>query len=126
MVETFFTEGLAMEDFLEDFVDYWNAPGTWRSLPEQRKEMWRGLHPKILSEVRLLCYDRTHPSFYESIGHPTFITLSPETPPHQFEACTILISAMKNVEVEEVPGGHMGVVTMPELIMPKLANWLNK
>ena len=126
VVETFFTEGLAMEDFLEDFVDYWNVPGTWKSMPEHRKDMWRGLHRKILSEVRLLCYDRTPPSFYQSIGHPTLITLSPETPPHQFEACTILTASMTNVEVEEVPGGHMGVVTMPEVIMPILAKWLSK
>ena len=57
VVETFFTEGLKPEDFLRDFVDYWNVPGTWDSMMEGRKVMWRELQPKILSEVRMLCYD---------------------------------------------------------------------
>ena len=87
VVETFFTEDLEPEDFLRDFVDYWNAPGTWDSMPDHRKEMWRVLQPKILSEVRLLCYDRTPPKYYEEITHPILITLSNETPPHQVEAC---------------------------------------
>ena len=59
VVETFFTEDLEPEEFLRDFVDYWNAPGAWDSMPDHRKDAWRELQPKILSEVRLLCYDRT-------------------------------------------------------------------
>lgn len=82
------------------------------------------LQPKILSEVRLLCYDRTPPSYYEDIEHPILITLSKDTPPHQFEACTIAASALGDVRVVEVPGGHMGVVTRSGDVMPHLASWL--
>ncbi len=124
VVETFFTEGLSPEDFLQDFVDYWNVPGAWSSMPEHRKVMWRSLQPKILSEVRLLCYDKTAPEYYESIGHPILITLSGETPPHQFEACTILSRSLRDVRVERVPGGHMGVITESGAVMPLLAGWL--
>ena len=80
VVETFFTEGLKPEDFLRDFVDYWNVPGTWDSMMEGRKVMWRELQPKILSEVRMLCYDKTPPSYYADIHAPVLITLSDETP----------------------------------------------
>ena len=124
VVETFFTEGLEPEEFLEDFVDYWNIDGTWDSMPELRKQMWRDLQPKILSEVRLLCYDKTPPTYYASIHHPILITLSRETPPHQFEACTILTSVLENVRVVDVPGGHMGVITKSGQVMPHLANWV--
>ena len=124
VVETFFTEGLQPEEFLQDFVDYWNDIGTWELLPEHRKQMWRNLQPKILSEVRLLCYDKTPPSYYSSIRHPILITLSKETPPHQFEACTILSSILENVRVVDVPGGHMGVITRSQVVMPHLANWI--
>ena len=124
VVETFFTEGLQPEEFLQDFVDYWNDIGTWKLMPEHRKQMWRNLQPKILSEVRLLCYDKTPPSYYSSIRHPILITLSKETPPHQFEACTILSSILENVRVVDVPGGHMGVITRSQVVMPHLANWI--
>ncbi len=125
VVETFFTEDLEPEEFLRDFVDYWNVPGTWDAMPDYRKEMWMGLQPKILSEVRMLCYDKTPPSYYEGIGHPILITLSGETPPHQFEACTIASSALPDSRIVEVPGGHMGVVTSPEDVVPHLASWLD-
>jgi len=124
VVETFFTEGLEPEDFLRDFVDYWNFQGCWDSLPGIRKDMWMELQPKILSEVRLLCYDATPPSYYHGIEHQILITLSNESPPHQFEACKIAASSLVNARIVIVPGGHMGVVTSPEDVMPHLASWL--
>ena len=124
VVETFFTEGLKPEDFLRDFVDYWNVPGTWDSMMEGRKVMCTELQPKILSEVRMLCYDKTPPSYYADIHAPVLITLSDETPPHQFEACTLLSRALPDVRVRYVPGGHMGVITRSSEVMPHLADWL--
>ena len=124
VVETFFTEGLEPEEFLRDFVDYWNVEGTWDAMSETRKAMWMVLQPKILSEVRLLCYDKTPPPYYRGIDHPILITLSEETPPHQYEACNILASELSDVRVVGVPGGHMGVVTRSEEVMPPLAEWL--
>ena len=125
VVETFFTEGLDPEDFLRDFVDYWNVPGAWDSMLDIRKDMWRELQPKILSEVRMLCYDKTPPSFYAVIKNPILITLSNETPPHQFEACSLLSRVLPDARVEYVPGGHMGVITKSSEVMPHLAEWLN-
>ena len=124
VVETFFTEDLEPEEFLRDFVEYWNEVGSWDSMPNDRKEMWRELQSKILSEVRLLCYDKTPPSYYSEICQPVLITLSESTPAHQFEACRILNSALPNSRIELVPGGHMGVVTKSEVVMPILSDWL--
>ena len=91
---------------------------------EGRKVMWRELQPKILSEVRMLCYDKTPPSYYADIHAPVLITLSDETPPHQFEACSLLSRALPDVRVKYVPGGHMGVITRSPEVMPHLADWL--
>lgn len=125
VTETFFTENLDPEDFLRDFVDYWNKIGTWNSMPEERQNMWLKLHPKILSEARMLCYDKTPASFYESIEHPILITLSKETPPHQYEVCKIVASYLNNVNLINVPGGHMGVITESEKVIPHLLNWVS-
>lgn len=124
VVETFFTENLEPEEFLRDFVDYWNFHGSWDAMPDHRRQVWMGLQPKILSEVRLLCYDRTPPSYYEGIEHPILITLSDDSPRHQFEACKIAASALGDARVVSVPGGHMGVVTRSGEVMPNLAGWL--
>ena len=66
---------------------------------------------KILSEARMLCYDKTPVSFYESIQHQFLLLWSKETPPHQYEVCKIVSSYLKNVKLINVPGGHMGVIT---------------
>ncbi len=124
VVETFFTEDLEPEEFLRDFVDYWNAPGAWDSMPDHRKDAWRELQPKILSEVRLLCYDRTPPEYYGDISHPILITMSADTPPHQFEACSIASAALPDSRIVKVPGGHMGVVTRSKDVAPHLTSWL--
>ena len=124
VVETFFTEGLSIEDFLEDFVDYWNEPGTWENMSESRKDNWRVLQPKILAEVRLLCYDKTPPEYWKKVNSPVFITVSRETPPHQFEVCQILCSLIPNVSLKYVPGGHMGILTRSKIVLPLLTKWL--
>ena len=124
VVETFFTENLEPEEFLRDFVDYWNVEGSWDGMPQIRKDMWFELEEKILSEVRLLCYDRTPPSYYESIEHPILITLSEESPPHQIEACKIADASLVDSRIVEVPGGHMGVITRSGDVMPHLSGWI--
>jgi pimeloyl-ACP methyl ester carboxylesterase len=124
VVETFFTENLKPEDFLRDFVDYWNFEGSWDGMPQKRKDMWFELGEKILSEVRLLCYDRTPPSYYNSIAHPILITLSKESPPHQIEACRIVAESLEDARIVEVPGGHMGVITRSGDVMPHLSGWV--
>ena len=93
-------------------------------MPQIRKDMWFELGEKILSEVRLLCYDRTPPSYYESIGHPILITLSEESPPHQIEACKIAAASLGDSRIVEVPGGHMGVITRSGDVMPHLSGWI--
>ena len=87
--------------------------------------MWMNLQPKILSEARMLCYDKTPTSFYESIQHPVLITLSKETPSHQYEVCKIVASYLKNVKLVNVPGGHLGVITKSEEVVPHLLDWLS-
>ena len=125
VVETFFTEGLAPEDFLEDFVDYWNKPGHWNSMDEKRKNHWRQIQPKILAEVRHLCFDPTPPEFYRKITNPVLMTLSNETPPHHYEVCSILSRNIPNISIVNVPGGHMGIITHSKSVLPILSNWLN-
>ena len=75
VVETFFTEGLPPEEFLQDFVDYWNEPGHWKSMNRERKNHWRSIQSKILAEVRHLCYDDTPPEFYRGISQPVLMSL---------------------------------------------------
>jgi len=123
--DVFFGEETETETFLRHFVDYWNTPGFWDAMPEHRKEGWRGLYPKVSAEARLLCKETTPLDFYRQIPHPTRITLSPETPPHHFAVVTQLVEAMPKAEVVIVPGGHMGVLTHPQEVLPHLASWLD-
>ena len=124
VVETFFKEELTPEEFLEDFIDYWNESGTWYKMSEKRKINWRKLQPKILAEARFLCYDKTPSSYWNKVKHPVFLTVGSNTPAHQFEVCRIINSSIPNIKLVEVLGGHMGILTNNQEILPLLTEWL--
>ena len=124
VVETFFTEGLPPEEFLQDFVDYWNEPGHWKSMNRERKNHWRSIQSKILAEVRHLCYDDTPPEFYRGISQPVLMSLSKDTPKHHYEVCSILSKNIPNINVIHVPGGHMGIITHPESVLFPFSEWI--
>ena len=106
--------------FPERFVDYWNVPGAWAALPEERKAAWRVLAPKIQAEVDTLCYDKTRPEVYREVTHPVTMTVGRDTPAHQAEVCRILVEMLPNVRRVDVPGGHMGVITHAAEVLPHL------
>ena len=95
-------------------------------MPEHRKAGWRAIYPKVRAEARLLCQETTPLAFYRDIQHPVRLTLSAETPPHEWAVCDQLARAMPNAEACAVPGGHMAVLTHPNEVLPLLIDWVTR
>ena len=120
IVSHFFSHDMSPEHFLQRFIDYWNAPGVWAGMPEHRKEGWRYLAPKVMAEVRMLCFDTTPSTVYSELPHPVTMTVGADTPPHEAEVCRILNEAIPKCSKIDVPGGHLGVVTHATSVLPHL------
>ena len=120
-----FLQNLSSEDWLEVFVDFWNQPGVWASLPEERKQVWRMLYPKIYSEVEGLCSDTTPLSYWQAVQSPVLITVGEQAPPHEQEVCRLLGNTIIDCTVKTVVGGHLAPVTHPHVVLPIFTEYLS-
>jgi pimeloyl-ACP methyl ester carboxylesterase len=100
------------EDWLEAFIDYWNSPGAWKTLPPPMRASFLKVGRKVYGEVRSLMNDRTPASANATLGAPALL-LTGETSPTAVRRITVqLASALPNAHVEVVAGaGHMGPIT---------------
>lgn len=99
------------EDWLTGFVDFWNVPGAWQSLPEPRKDDWRRDGAHIATEVHNLLDDATTAAEWAKIEVPVLFTMGEQTNPLARHACELVAEAIDGSRWQDVPGGHMAPVT---------------
>ena len=73
----------------------------------------------------MLCFDTTPSSCYRALPHPVTMTVGAETPPHEAEVCRILNEVIPKCIKIDVPGGHLGVVTHAQSVLPHLIDALD-
>ena len=124
LCDRFFQETSPQADkWLNVFIDYWNREGTWIALPERTKEIWRKQFDKVYAEVKHLCLDRTPLAYWETIEHPTWITLSKHAPAHEKEVCHLLSTTIPNAKLIHHKGGHLAPLTHFSEVAPIVEKW---
>jgi pimeloyl-ACP methyl ester carboxylesterase len=108
----FFDEGRGGTDpWFERFIGFWNGPGAWGALPEDRREAFLRVGHKVFDEVRALCEDRTSHEAYRAIAVPTIVTCGQSTPDLEKRVCEIVAGEIPGAELRRIPGGHMAPLT---------------
>ena len=108
------------DTWLERFVDYWNQPGMWASMPEKAKAMARMVGWKMFQEVRIVSQEP------EAFGHyrlkvPTTLVYGEHTTPPAREMVRRLSEVNPDAEVVRLQGlGHMGLVGAPAAVSATL------
>ena len=108
------------DTWLERFVDYWNQPGMWASMPEKAKAMARMVGWKMFQEVRIVSQEP------EAFGHyrlnvPMTLVKGEHTQPPAREMVRRLAAVNPHAQVEVLQGlGHMGLVGSPASVLPTL------
>ena len=121
IVERFFPDDpIPSEQWLNAFVDYWNVPGTWESLSENRRDAWRGRFDKVFAEVHHLCIEEHDLAYWAEVTTPTLITVSEGVTPHEGAVCRLLAEHLPNATLRQTPGGHLSPVTHPGEVFPML------
>ena len=125
LCQLFFDESTSRtsDDWLRTFIDYWNVEGTWSAFPEKTKTIWRRQFPKVYAEVSLLCLDRTPLAYWHTIDHPTYITVSDNSPPQEREVCRLLASCLPQAQLIEHAGGHLAPLTHLSEMAPIVKAW---
>jgi pimeloyl-ACP methyl ester carboxylesterase len=104
--------GGADEEWLQEFVDWWNGAGAWQRLPEETRAAFRSAGWKLFQEVLSLVDDTTDQTGYARITVPTLVmggTLSRLTERRVVEK---LGAALPQGSTRFFDGaGHMGPVS---------------
>lgn len=110
--------------WLERFVDYWNFPGMWASMPDKAKLMARAVGWKMYHEVRMVSQE-PEPFAHYRLSVPTTLVYGERTQPPAAEMVRRLAAINPHAEVTELKGqGHMAVVGAPDAVLPTLqAHW---
>jgi pimeloyl-ACP methyl ester carboxylesterase len=110
--------------WLENFVDYWNHPGMWASMPDKAKDMARLVGWKMFQEVRMVFEE---PQAFEAyrLSVPLTLVKGARTQPPAREMVRRLAAVNPHAQVEVLDElGHMGLVGAPDAVRPSLrSHW---
>lgn len=106
--------------WLEHFVDYWNQPGMWASMPDKAKDMARLVGWKMFQEVRMVSQE-PQPFGHYRLSVPMTLVKGERTQPPAREMVRQLAAVNPQAQVEVLQGlGHMGLVGSPTSVLPTL------
>lgn len=106
--------------WLENFVDYWNHPGMWASMPDKAKDMARLVGWKMFQEVRMV-FEEPQPFEAYRFKVPFTLVKGEHTQPPAREMVRRLAAVNPQAQVDVLKGlGHMGLVGNPAGVLPSL------
>lgn len=105
------------EEWLGQFVDWWNGPGAWERLNEETRAAFRSVGRKLFQEVMTLGADRTDAETYGTITVPALFLGGEASPPVERRVVEKLAAALPHATARFFPGvGHMGPISHAPLI----------
>ncbi len=108
------------EGWIERFIDYWNHPGMWASMPEKARAMTRPVGWKMFREV---CSVSTEPQSFAhyQLDLPVTLVHGERTTPPAQAMVSRLAEVNPQAVVDTLPGlGHMGLLGDPASVRASL------
>lgn len=118
-------EGQDRSAAAERFIDYWMGAGSWRGMPESRRDVIASAIPNIRGWAHALFNDAASLADFRSLRMPILYMTGARSPASSRGVARLLGSVLPNARCVEFPGlGHMGPVTHPEVINETIARFL--
>lgn len=112
----------ADEQWLREFVDWWNGEGAWERLAEETRGAFRTMGWKVFHEVMSLLTDRTDRVTYARIAVPTLVLGGALSPATERRVVEKLGTALPHATVRFIPGvGHMGPISHASIVNEAIA-----
>ncbi|SOE00514.1 alpha/beta fold hydrolase [Caenispirillum bisanense] len=108
------------------FIDYWNAPGTFKTMPEDRRAAFAAQLPRVSMDFWALFSEQTPLVDYTCmLSMPVLIVEGDQSPAPSRRICRLLGAALPCMMLHTVPrAGHMGPVTHAETVNAVIASFL--
>jgi pimeloyl-ACP methyl ester carboxylesterase len=99
---------------MQTFIDYWAGPGSWKSMPEKKKEQLARLATHIAHHFCALMEEPATLADYAEIEVPTLILCGTGSPRPSRAITRLLAEAMPRARHRTIPNaGHMSPITHP-------------
>lgn len=112
------------EAWWQGFLGFWRGEGSWERLPEAHKAMCLRVGWKAFHEVKAGLVDGRTVETWAELACPLRITLGETSPAPVREVAFTLLEHLREVEVHEVPGGHLAPITNVEDCLALWSEWL--
>jgi pimeloyl-ACP methyl ester carboxylesterase len=109
------------EGWIERFIDYWNQPGMWASMPDKAKGLTRAVGWKMFTEVNSVSTEPGPFGDYQLKGTPMTLVMGQHTRAPARQMVRRLAEVNPHAEVHELDDlGHMSLLTAPAAVVPSL------
>jgi pimeloyl-ACP methyl ester carboxylesterase len=100
------------------FIDYWQAPGAFASMPLARQLALAHSLDKLILEFKAVSNEALRLGAYGRIDAPTCLIAGLHSPRPARRMVAMLCDVMRRVRRHDVEAGHMAPVTHPWLVNP--------
>lgn len=112
----------ADEQWLREFVEWWNGRGAWDRLNDETRAAFRAAGWKLFQEVVTLIADRTDRATYAQIDVPVLVLGGALSPFAERRVVERLGEALPQATTKLFPGvGHMGPISHAPLVNEAIA-----
>ncbi|WP_394841663.1 alpha/beta hydrolase [Pendulispora brunnea] len=99
-------------EWMQAFIEFWNGPGSWKTLPAATQNAFLRVGKKVYGEVFTQMRDRTPAASYSTVTAPALLLHGEISPLASRRVVERIGAAMPKATVRTVAGaGHMGPIT---------------
>jgi pimeloyl-ACP methyl ester carboxylesterase len=111
---------------MQGFIDYWNGPGSWRNLAEDRKAQYAHLALHVAHHVWSLLEETTLLAAYAELDLPTLILCGTRSPAPARAVTRLLARTLPQARHRTIGNaGPMSPVTHPAVVNPLILEHLS-
>lgn len=111
----------------ERFIDYWMGAGSWKRMPEQRRQPIAASVTNVRRWAFALFTEPTRLAAFRSLNVPVLYMLGKRSTPAARGVARLLAGALPRIELVEFEDlGHMGPVTHPEQVNEVIGQFLDR
>ena len=110
----------------EVFTDFWNMNGFFKSLPPKMQALMANDMPKVTLDFKGLVSPTYTLADVAKIQAPTLFLSGKYSPQLSHRLAEQIIGSLPSVKSVEVEAGHMAPVSHGELVLPKIADFIQQ
>ena len=109
------------EKGMEMFVDFWNQPGSWKSMPEKVQSKIAMNAETVLGDFAHIFSENWTADELSEVKLPAQLLMGMESPTPAQRAATLVFQNIAGAELVMLPGlGHMAPITASDWVNPRI------